>query len=325
MGLSHLSPQHLLPVGTQVVLKREIGVVGGGRFKKPGAVGEVLEAPLTNDYSYLIGFTDGSTVRAKKSDLTVRRCDHPEANLPPREITAYSEHVFYRVLVGSHAYGLADEQSDRDERGVFLPPAEWHWSLQPLPEQIEFKRLGDGTIVNHHQPGGDEDVCWWELAKLLRLALKANPNILEILYLPEQLVLHCDELGHRLRELRDCFLSTYLYQSYSGYVLSQFKRMQRSLAQGKSFRRKHAMHLIRLLYSGIAALEGRGILVDVGEVRDELLAIKKGDTGFDEIYRRALELDRRFQQARADCKLPAQPDVERVDRFLIEARRSKVS
>lgn len=219
---------------------------------------------------------------------------------------------------------LPTRGSDVDERGVYLPPAEWHWSLQPLPEQVEFKRLADGTTVDFRQPVEGTDVCWWELAKFLRLALKANPNVLEVLWVDEAHVLQCDDLGAGLRQLRDAFLSKYLFQTYSGYVLSQFKRMRKAVEGGRPFRTKHAMHLIRLLYSGIAAVSGRGILVDASEHRDELLAIKRGEVPFEKIMDHALALDRRFQDAFAHTALPDRPDVARVDRFLIAARRSRV-
>ena len=45
--------------------------------------------------------------------------------------------VILRVVVGSRAYGLAEPESDTDRRGVFLPPAELHWSLYGVPEQID--------------------------------------------------------------------------------------------------------------------------------------------------------------------------------------------
>jgi hypothetical protein len=85
------------------------------------------------------------------------------------------------------------------------------------------------------------------------------------------------------------------------------------------------MHLIRLLHSGIAAARGRGILVDVGEHRDELLTIKAGELPFDEIHRRALELEREFRLAFDGTELPDRPDVDRVDRFLVAARHSRVA
>jgi hypothetical protein len=319
MDPSQLSPRFVIPAGTHVVLLRDIPVIGRIRdaagehaVKKQGSVGEVVEAPITNDYAYVVRFTDGEQVRAKKADLAIRRSDAPEAALVSREVDAYEPYLIYRVRLGSHAFGLADEASDVDERGVYLPPATWHWSLQPLPGQIEFKRSGD-------------DVCWWELEKFLRLALKANPNILEALYVPEAHVLQMTDWGQRLRKLRTAFLSKYLYRTYSGYVLSQFRRMQKRQDAGKPYRPKHAMHLIRLLHSGIVALEGRGILVNVGEHREELLHIKTGTVPFEAVHARALELDGRFQEAFTRTALPDRPDVDRVERFLVEARRSAVN
>ena len=43
-----------------------------------------------------------------------------------------------------------------------------------------------------------KDEVYWELEKFLKLALKANPNVLETLWTP--LVLHADEVAQRLRE-----------------------------------------------------------------------------------------------------------------------------
>src|SRR5262245_39205836 len=75
-----LSASFVIPRGTQVVLRRDISVAGppagpGGErtIRKHGSVGEVIESPLTNEYSYSIRFADGSIVRARKADLAIRR------------------------------------------------------------------------------------------------------------------------------------------------------------------------------------------------------------------------------------------------------------
>jgi hypothetical protein len=34
-------------------------------------------------------------------------------------------------------HGLADSESDVDRRGIYLPPANVHWSLYGVPEQLE--------------------------------------------------------------------------------------------------------------------------------------------------------------------------------------------
>ncbi|MEI6235250.1 MAG: nucleotidyltransferase domain-containing protein [Planctomycetota bacterium] len=330
MDTSQLSPNYVIPIGTQVVLRKDLPVMGAvfdtdGEhvFKKSGSVGVVIEAPLIQEYTYLVRFPDEHTVRAKKADLAVRRTEAPEDWLPNREMALYESYVIYKVRMGSRAFGLSDETSDTDERGVYLPPADWHWSMQPLPEQLEFKRTADGLVLDHNSPADADDFCWWEIEKFLRLALKANPNVLEALYVPEQHILFIDEMGQQLRDLRGLFLSKLIYQTYSGYVLSQFKKMKRAVETGETFRPKHAMHLIRLLYSGIEAMRGQGILVEVGAYRDELLRIKQGGVPFDEIHKQAIALSATMQTEFDRTTLPDRPDVAAVDRFLIEARRSR--
>ncbi len=84
------------------------------------------------------------------------------------------------------------------------------------------------------------------------------------------------------------------------------------------------MHLIRLLYSGITALETGEIRIDVGEHREELLHIRGGALPFEEVKQRALKLDEQFQQAFARTRLPEQPDYTAVDALLVRARRRMV-
>jgi predicted nucleotidyltransferase len=305
----NLPPNFIIPPGSQVVLRYERRVPGTDSVKPAGAVAEVVESPASNDRPYLVRFLDGASFRLKFGELLVRRGDHTvEGAATATAGPDVSPFVVYRVTVGSRAFGLSTESSDEDRRGVFLPPAEWHWSLTRPPEQVEFFA------------GGVEEVDW-DVEKFVRLALQANPNILETLWSPA--VLHADETGEELRAIRRCFLSRHLYRTYSGYVLSQFRLMKKGFATDRRYKPKHAMHLIRLLHSGIHALCEGEIRVDVAEHRDELLAIRRGEVPFEAVEARALELDRVFQEAFASTRLPERPDAERANRFLIDARRRK--
>ena len=218
-------------------------------------------------------------------------------------------YVFLGVVTGSRAFGLSTPESDEDRRGIYLPPATWHWSLKKPPEQVE--SIVDGI-----------DTIDWEVEKYLTQALKGNPTILETLWSP--LVLFATELGEELISLRKCFLSRRLIATYSGYSQNQFHLMERKARAGEPFRVKHAMHLIRLLHSGLHAARTGEILVDVGEHRDELLAVRRGERSWDEIAARRAELDAEFRAAFDDSVLPESPDTARVDEFLIEARASAV-
>ena len=304
-----LPPNFLIPPGTQVVLRYARRIPGTDQEKPAGSVAEVVESPATNDRAYLVRFLDGTELRLKFGELLARRGDHTveATGTAGPDVAAF---VVYRVLVGSRGFGLSTESSDEDRRGVYLPPAEWHWSLTKPPEQVE-----------SFAPGVEE--VDWEIEKFLRLALQANPNILESLWAPT--VLFADETGEELRAMRSAFLSRHLYRTYSGYVLSQFRLMKRGVDADGHFKAKHAMHLVRLLHSGIHALREGEIRVDVAEHRAELLSIRRGEVPFEAIQKRALELDRVFQEAFAVTKLPEKPDTERANRFLIAARRRRVS
>lgn len=302
----HLLPTFIISPGTQVVLKVD-RPLPDGTVRQRGSVAVVAASPADNEHAYTLRFADGQTVKAHFRELAIRRKEvEDQLALTDEDMRPW---IVYRCQVGSRAFGLAGDDSDDDLRGIYLPPARLHWSLFKLPEQLEFNAEG-------------RDDVYWELEKFLRLALKANPNVLETLWTPR--VLHAGEVAERLREARDAFLSRHLYKTYSGYVLSQFRRMANAHAKTGRYKAKHAMHLVRLLYSGIEALRSGEIRVDVGEHRDELLAIKSGALSFEQAKGKALELEGRFQEAYRQTALPEQPDYRRVDDFLVWARTRMV-
>ena len=217
------------------------------------------------------------------------------------------DRVILRCVVGSRAYGLDRDGSDTDRRGVYLPPADLHWSLVGAPPQLQ----NDAT-----------QEVYWELQKFLTLALKANPNILECLYTP--LVETATPLGEELLAMRGCFLSKLVHQTYTHYVAAQFRRMQAGLRRRGEVNWKHAMHLLRLLLAGITVLREGVVAVDVSQHRERLLAVRSGRIRWQEVDAWRLELVAEFNAALAHTTLPAQPDYERADRFLICARRRAV-
>ena len=211
-------------------------------------------------------------------------------------------------MIGSQAYGLADSESDIDRRGVYLPPAEAHWALYGVPEQLE----------NHAT-----QEAYWELQKFLVLALKANPNVLECLYTP--LVETATPLAEELLGMKSLFLSRLVYQTYNGYVMSQFKKMQAEIRNRGQVKWKHVMHLIRVLTSGITVLKEAVVPVRVDDHRETLLAIKKGDVPWEEVEAWRKDLHRQFEQAFEQTRLPERPDYEPVNLFLIKARRAALN
>ncbi|HEX2907496.1 MAG TPA: nucleotidyltransferase domain-containing protein, partial [Phototrophicaceae bacterium] len=247
-------------------------------------------------------------IALKRPDFTIRNhFTDPQAPEPLSEFNLYNC-VIFRCVVGSRAYGLDHEDSDVDRRGIYLPPAELHWSLFGIPEQLEYDETQE---------------CYWELQKFITLALKANPNVLECLYTP--LIDHVSPIAQELLDQREIFLSKLVYQTYNGYVMSQFRKMQHHLQNYGTIKWKHAMHLIRLLISGITALRDGYIPVQVEEHREQLLAIRHEKVAWKEVNAWRLSLHKTFDEAFQQTKLPDRPDYERANDYLVKARRSMVS
>lgn len=303
------SPNMLWPIGTHVVTRVEIQLGGGAAARPRGTVGEIVKTPVDPQHSYRVRFADGAEAALKRGDFTVLKHAQRAGLENPDALgeCGLFDHVIYRCVIGSRAYGLENNESDTDQRGVYLPPADLHWSLGGLPEQLE---------------NDETQECYWELQKFLTLALKANPNVLECLYTP--LVEMATPLAREMLDLRPAFLSRLIYQTYNGYVLSQFKKLEADLRNRGAIKWKHAMHLIRLLLAGVAALREGVVPVRVEAHRDKLLAIRRGETPWAEVNAWRLELHRQFEQAFAETKLPERPDYEKANAFLIKARRSMV-
>ena len=300
--------KHIVPVGTQIVSHIDVKKRNGDIDVVAGSVGVVIKAPLDQTHSYRVRFMDNTETSLRRTNFAIRR--HFQNPVEPSErLTVQNLHdrIIYRCVVGSRAYGLDGEGSDIDRRGIYLPDADTHWSLYGAPEQLENEQTQE---------------CYWELQKFITLALKANPNVLECLFTP--LVEFASPLAEELLSQRDIFLSKLIYQTYNGYVMSQFRKMQKDIQNYGSIRWKHAMHLIRLLISGITALQEGHIPVRVADYRDELLTIRRGEMDWESLEKWQKQLHKEFELAFQSTKLPDRPDYDRANQFLIAARRSAV-
>lgn len=265
----HNSLNLIYSIGTQVVVLKHVQGTDGQTVHPAGAVGVVIRAPNDRSHSYRIRFVDGFEFAVHHDGLALL-AEYKQGTINDSQRVLATHGLFHRVIlrcvIGSRAYGLDTEESDTDRRGIYLPPANLHWSLYGVPEQLEDEATQE---------------AYWELQKFLIMALKGNPNVLECLYTP--LVEFASPLAQELLDMRSIFLSRLVYQTYNGYVMSQFKRMQADVRNHGQVKLKHVMHLIRLLLSEIHVLREGFVPVDVGAHRTQLLAIKSGEMAWDAV------------------------------------------
>ncbi|MEU0786043.1 nucleotidyltransferase domain-containing protein [Streptomyces sp. NPDC006173] len=229
----------------------------------------------------------------------------PRVASPDSPLSLVRDHTVYSCVTGSRAFGLATDGSDTDRRGVFLAPTPMFWRFEKPPTHVE---------------GPAEEQFSWELERFCALALRANPNILECLHSP--LVAYTDEVGRELLDLRGAFLSRLAYESFARYALGQHKKLEADVRRHGAPRWKHAMHLLRLLMSSRDLLRTGVLTVDVGDQREPLLAVRRGEVSWTGVETWMSRLAAEAEEAESRSALPPGPDHARVEDFLIRVRRA---
>ena len=168
------------------------------------------------------------------------------------------------------------------------------------------------------------DAVHYEVRKMVSLLLKGNPNVLSMLWLPDQHIIFENELGKFLRDSKQVFVSKKVYHSFNGYAYSQFKRMEqfehhgymgakrKQLVEKFGYDTKNAAHLIRLLRMGIEFLTEGRLYVHRNDAQ-QLLDIKRGKWELDKVKEEAERLFRLAEEAYVHSHLPAEPDRENAE------------
>lgn len=145
-------------------------------------------------------------------------------------------HTIFVTLAGSQAHGTAREGSDVDMRGVCVAPLSTRLSLFHAFEQREGPlegALADAVrarVAAHPSAARGlavkTEAVIFDVAKLLRLAVQANPNALEILFADERDWLHETPAWRALHAARHGFLTKKVQATFLGYALAQLKRIE---------------------------------------------------------------------------------------------------
>ena len=158
------------------------------------------------------------------------------------------------TLAGSRFYGThyeagdpdrqhpfnPDYVSDTDRRGVFIAHPDTKLGLTGNITEIEVKTAGEDKLAPPEQRAlikelneklglnmsEDEDLVLYEVKKFVTLALDANPNILDLVFADDEAVIYENDKGKKLREEgKGIFMSTKTKFTFSGYAMSQMKRI----------------------------------------------------------------------------------------------------
>jgi hypothetical protein len=194
-----------LPSGTEVTTRVDRALATDRRVPQ-GAIGRVVGAKGALLDVMIVGV---GVVRYARSELVPRKVGQVRyARRREDAWEALRPCVVLEATVGSRAWGLADEGSDTDLRGVFVLPFSWTIGLGEPPRDLV---------------SADGSATYWEAGKAVRQALRADPNTLELLFVDSARA--SDPIGEWLLAERDAFASAEIYGSFGRYALSQLKRL----------------------------------------------------------------------------------------------------
>ena len=207
-----------------------------------------------------------------------------------------------KVLVGSRAHGLNEEDSDYDYRAVYVDPTS------------EILKLG------HNYKGsswceGEEDNTAYEIGHFLNLATRCNPTILEIFKAP---IIEDSDDGLALRKLFSYVWNPNdAFNAFVGYGLNQRKKF---LDKKDNRQNKFACAYVRSLLNLMTLLEEGDFSIQVDrQYKYKLLQYRRGEYTIGDVINFAEEVTEECRKALEGCKQEANKD--KVDDFLLQIRR----
>lgn len=240
--------------------------------------------------------------------------------------------VQYEVVMGSIAYGVAEDYSDMDVYGFAIPPRDWVFphlrgevagfdDEGPLFDQIQQHHLLDKDALGGK--GREYDITIYSIIKYFKLLMDNNPNIIDSLFVPRNCILYSTAVGELVREHRKQFLHKGCWATFKGYAYSQIHKMRTKEPEGKrkvivdkyGYDVKFAYHVVRLLN------EVEQILVehdmDLARNKEQLKAIRRGDWSQQEVESYFARKETELETLYLNSALPAQPDKKAVKELLL--------
>lgn len=124
-------------------------------------------------------------------------------------ITEHANKILFQAVAGSQAYGLARAHSDEDIRGIYVLPCHAYLSIEPPNKMVSDER---------------SDVVYYTLRRLMELIAQSNPNIIELLFTPDDCVKFKAPIIECLFEARHEFVSMELCDGFIGFAQTQLKK-----------------------------------------------------------------------------------------------------
>ena len=238
----------------------------------------------------------------------------------------FAHQVHLEGICGSFAYGMSGTASDIDVVGVCIPPVDWVFShtvghipgFGPTPPK--FENFQQHKIIFQEQ---EYDVSIYSIVRFFDLVAENNPNMLDVLFLPDRCITHIDNIGKLIRQNRKLFLTKHSFHKFVGYSHAQMKKLKSKnpkesrmdLIEKHGYDTKFASHVVRL------ALQGEQILIehdlDIERNSEILKSVRNGAWKLSDVETWFHEKERQLNALYVSSTLRNKPEWDELRRILM--------
>lgn len=226
----------------------------------------------------------------------------------------------YEIVTGSHSYGVATKDSDRDVVSVTIPPKTeiFPHLMGEIAEINVTVRHKFRSFQKHHMlvDGIKTDLTITSFQHFLNSLFPNNPNIVDMMFAPDDCVIHASKAFREFLSYRRAILTQESFLRFRKYGASQIYKLQNikshnnrtELVEKHGYDVKYAYHAFRLFSQARQiATEGDLNLRDPQRIAT-MRYIREGAYSLEEFHSLMKEEGDKLRAAEESCRLPKKID-----------------
>lgn len=226
--------------------------------------------------------------------------------------------LILKLQNGSKLYGLDHAESDDDYIGIFVESPD----LIFMGGKKQTRSLRETPNGERNGPG-DVDGQAYSVRHFFHLAMGGNPSIITLFFAPENSIVSSIELGQKILDAKELFISAELKAPFQGYLKAQLQRLKGEkkghqpnrpeLIEQFGYDTKYAMQVARLGFQGREILSTGKITLPMPSVQQNICRnIREGKYNYHSCLKLLEYLELSLIDAGKYTKLPLAPDKNAI-------------